>query len=172
MGLILKVGNPSDALGEPFADQVRSDFARRFGHSIVLDSKQDPYYSAELGWGWWGALQRYALEKIPKERLPHFLSLDAWCECCVPAETEPHSIPLKGITTELVVVPLAALIEELELVGRALDLPTDEAGVQSLVAKHRQPEFYGSDDEVHTYAELLLGARVAQNRRQVLWVVK
>jgi hypothetical protein len=172
MGLLFRVGNPGDALSEPFAAQVSSDFARQFGKFIVLDSTEDPYYSAELSWSGWGGLQRLAVERVTKERLPHFLSMDAWCGCYVPVETEPHSIPLKGITTALDIASLAALIKELELVGRSLGLPTDELGVQSLAARHREFEMWGKDDEVQTYAELLLAARVAERRRQVLWVVK
>jgi hypothetical protein len=44
--------------------------------------------------------------------------------------------------------------------------------LKQLAAKYQDDDLIDSDMDIQTYAQLLLAARVAQRRRQVLWVVK
>ena len=167
MGLTLSVGNPVDAFFEPFADRVKRTLASHFS-GIVLDSDEEPYFSEQLGWSGWRLLQEKAIEAIGAERAPHFLSMEAWSGCYVPAETQPGSSEFDGEKTPLAVASLPALVNELEDVGKALDLPVDDKDLKRLAEKYQDDD----DMDIQTYAQLLLAAHVAQRRRQVLWVVK
>jgi hypothetical protein len=171
MGLTFSVGNPVDALIEPFAEQVKRTLAAHFD-GIILDSDEEAYFSAELGWSGWRELQQRAMEVVGARGLPHLLSMEAWSGCYVPAETEPGSFEFDGEDMRLDVASLPALVCELENVGRALDLPTSDSGLNELAAKYRDGELIDADMDIQTYAQLLLAAHAAQRRRQVLWVVK
>jgi len=48
-----------------------------FGSSMNLESPEEPWYSAELGWSDWAALQSLALEIMPLEQISHLLSMEA-----------------------------------------------------------------------------------------------
>jgi hypothetical protein len=172
MGLTFSVGNPVDALIEPFAKRVKMTFAKYFDGAIVLESDDAPYYSEEVGWSGWGLLQEKAVQAVTADRIPHFLSMEAWSGCYVPAETQPGSFQFDGYETPLAVASLPRLVDELEAVGKALGLPTDDEGLKDLAVKYQDDDLIDSDMEIQTYAQLLLAAHVAQHRRQVLWVVK
>ena len=107
MGLTFTVGNPVDALLEPFAERVKKTFASYFS-GIVLDSDEDAYFSEELGWSGWGLLQAKAVETIGAARVPHLLPMEAWSGCYVPAEIEPGSFEFDGEKTPLAVASLSA----------------------------------------------------------------
>jgi hypothetical protein len=136
MGLTFSVGNPADAFLEPFADRVTKTLASHFGGVIVLDSDEEAYCSEELGWSGWRLLQEKAIQAVTADRVPHFLSMEAWSGCYVPAETQPGSFEIDGQETPLAVASLPALVSELEAVGKALHLPTDEKGLKQLAAKY------------------------------------
>jgi hypothetical protein len=172
MGLAFLVGNPSDAFVPDYAERVRSRLLKAFGAGVVLDSPEKAYTSDECGWGGWGRLQEAAAEALGVERLPHLLSMEAWNGCYVPVPTGPTSFAIKGNSAPLKVGSLPALVGELEAVGTALGLSTDDAGLRALAAEHADAEPGEYDIDYQTYAELLLAAHVARRRRQVLWVVK
>jgi len=171
MGLTFSVGNPVDAFIEPFAERVKDTLASHFS-GIVLDSNEAAYYTDELGWSGWRLLQEKAAKTVGAGHVPHLLSMEAWSGCYVPAETQPGSFQFDGETTPLDVASLPALVSELENVGRALGLPTDDNGLTQLAAKYQDDDLIDDDEDIQTYAQLLLAAHVAQRRRQVLWVVK
>jgi len=172
VGLSFSVGNPSDAFIPDYAERVRSRLAKEFGAGIVLNSPEEPYSSDEVGWGGWARLQEAAADAVGADRLPHLLSMEAWNGCYVPVETEPAALAIPGLSAPLKVGSLPALLGELEAVGAALGLPTDDAGLRELAAEHADDEPGEYDMDFQTYAELLRAAHVAQRRRQVLWVVK
>jgi len=172
MGLTFSVGNPSDAFSSDYAERVRSLLAKAFGPAVVLDSPEEPYLSDEVGWGGWARLQVAGAEAVEEDRLPHLLSMEAWIGCYVPAPTAPTEFAIPGDSTPLKVGSLSALIAELEAVGAALGLPTDDTGLRQLAADHFDDEPEEGEMDYQTYAELLLAAHVAQGRRQVLWIVK
>jgi hypothetical protein len=172
MGLTFSVGNPSDAFIPDYAERVRLRLAKAFGSAVVLDSPEEPYSSDEVGWGGWGRLQEAAADAVGADRLPHLLSMEAWNGCYVPVATTPTEFPIPGDSAPLKIGSLPALIAELEAVGAALGLPTDDAGLRELAAEHLDDEPEDGEMDYVTYAELLRAAHVAQSRRQVLWVVK
>lgn len=172
MGLVFSVGNPSDAFMPDYAKRVQSQLAKLFGLTIVLDSSEEAYSSDEVGWGGWVRLQEAAAEAVGADQLPHLLSMEAWNGCYVPAKTKPTKFSIPGNSAPLKVGSLPALIAELNAVGAAMGLPTDEAGLRELAAKHEDDEPDHSEMDYQTYAELLRAALIAQSRRQVLWVVK
>ncbi len=169
MGLTFSVGNPSDAFIPDYAKRVRSRLANAFGAAVVLDSPEKPYSSDEVGWGGWARLQEAAADAVGADLLPHLLSMEAWNGCYVPAATAPTEFPIPGNSAPLKVGSLPALVAELEAVGSAMGLPTDDASLQELAAEHADDEPDDGEMDYQTYAELLRAAHVAQNRRQVLW---
>jgi hypothetical protein len=172
MGLTFTVGNPSVAFIEPFDGRVRALLLKRFGGAVDLDSSEDPYASEELGWSGWAKLQRRAIKAVGRGRVPHLLSMEAWCGCYVPAETDPGAFEVESTPTPLQYGSLPRLVGELEAVGAALGLPTGDVGLRELADGYLEDDREDEDMDVQTYAQLLLAARVAGRRRQVLWVVK
>ena len=172
MGLSFSVGNPSDAFIPDYDQRVRSRLADAFGPAVILDSPEELYSSDEVGWGGWARLQEAAADAVGADRLPHLLSMEAWNGCYVPAATEPTEFAIAGNSAPLKVGSLPALIAELEAVGAAMGLPTDDAGLRELAAEHADDEPDDGEMDYQTYAELLRAALLARSRRQVLWVVK
>jgi hypothetical protein len=168
MGLQFTVGNPADAFLPEFAERVRAALTERFGDAVILDSAEPPYYSEECAWSGWSSLQTRAADAIDAKRAPHFLSMEAWTTGYVPADTKRLVLSFRDESTRLAIGALPALISELEEIGPALRLPTDDASLQKLARDCIE------DDEmdIQVYAALLLAARVARGRRQILWVVK
>lgn len=171
MGLTFSVGNPADAFIEPFAERVKKTLASHFS-GIVLDSDVEAYFSEELGWSGWRLLQDKAVETVGADAVPHFLSMEAWSGCYVPSETQPVSFEFDGEKTPLAVASLAALVSELENLGRVLGFPYDDNGLKELAAKYQDDDLVDDDMDIQTYAQLLLAAHAAQRRQQILWVVK
>ena len=172
MGLSFSVGNPTDTFTAGYAERVRARLAEAFGPSLVLDSPEEPYSSDEVGWGGWRRLQDAAATAVGAERVLHLLSMEAWNGCYVPVPTEPTEFTIPGQSAPLKVGALPALVAELEVVGAALGLPTDDEGLRELAALHSDDDPADGEMDFQTYAELLLAAHVAQRRRQPLWVVK
>jgi hypothetical protein len=171
MGLTFTVGNPSDAFLEPFAEKVRAALAHHFGAAIDLSSSTEPYFSAELAWSGWRQLQERAASVLKPQQVPHLLSMEAWSGCYVPCDTEPGTMTFEG-EQGVDVASLDRLLGELEAIGAALDLPTDDQCLLELAAKYEEGDLIDEDEDIQTYVHLLLTARVARDRRQVLWIVK
>jgi hypothetical protein len=170
MGLSFTVGNPSDTFIEGYAQRVLARLAEAFGPAVVLDAPEPAYSSDELGWSGWRRLQERADAVIGADRVPHLLSMAAWNGCYVPAPTEPTEFAIEEQSAPLAVGSLPALVAELEAVGAALGLPTDDDGLRELAARY--DDAVDDDMDIQTYAALLQAAHVAERRRQVLWVVK
>lgn len=170
MGLTLSVGNPDSAFKRQFAARVKSALSEDYPGQIRLDAEDAPYYSEELPWSGWAALQDRALQVMTEAELPHLLSMEAWQGCFLPVEVEPELIEFEGEGSSLDVASLPRLIEELELVGSALGLATDDASLCEM----SRPADHDDENSWHvlTFAELLRAARIAASRRQALWVVK
>ncbi len=171
MGLTFTVGNPIEVFIESFAELVKKTLASHYD-GIVLDSDEEAFYSDELGWSGWQLLQDKAVETVGADAVPHFLSMEAWVGCYVPAETQPGSFTFEGEKTVLEVASLRSLIDELEHLGRVLGLPTSDNGLKELAAKYQEDDLVDDDMDIQTYAQLLIAAHTAQLRRQVLWIVK
>jgi hypothetical protein len=164
MGLSFTVGNPSVAFIEPFDARVRSLLLDRFGAAVDLDSGEE-YTSEELGWSGWEKLQRRATKAVGRKRVPYLLSMEAWCGCYVPAETDPGAFEVGDTPTPLKYGSLPRLVGELEAVGTALGLPTDDAGLRELADGYLEDDREDEDMDIETYAHLLLAARSPDNVR-------
>jgi hypothetical protein len=172
MGLVFTVGKPSDAFVPGYAKRVQSRLSEEFGPGVVRDSPRKAYVSGEVWWSGWARLQEAAAAAVGADRVPHLLSMEAWNGCYVPVPAEPTEFAIPGQSAPLKVGSLAALVGELEAVGAALGLPTDDDALRELADEHAEDEPEDGDMDFQTYAELLLAARVAVRRQQVLWVVK
>ncbi len=172
MGLVFSVANPDDVFVESYARKVRVALEKLFKKQVVLDSQDEPYYSTELGWSGWGLLQERSCDLLGEDALPAFLSMEAWNGCYVPCETKPRAVTIEGQDTPLSIASLAALTVELEAIGKALKLATDNEGLAELAEKYNDDDFIEDDMDVQTFVHLLLAAREAEDRRQALWIVK
>lgn len=174
MALIFTVGNPTDAFMEPHGTAVRKALEAKFGTSMVLDSSDAPWYTEELGWSGWASLQERAIEYLASDKIKHFLSMEAWKGVYLLVETIPMSLDdIPGAKSPLKVASLPHLVEELRLIGRALKLPTETQGLESLAQKYLEDDdLIDEDMEIQTYAQSLLAAYKAASRNQPLWVVK
>lgn len=173
MGLTLTVGNPSDAFLEPFGDIVRRTLESHFGEQFVTNSNCEPFLSEELAWSGWRILQERAESVLPKDKIAHFLSMDAWQGVYVPCETEIGAFSFEGDSPPLDIASLDRLLDELHSIGCSLGLPTDQSGIQDLPRRCIEDDDLSDDDTgIQTYCELFLAAREANRRNQPLWIVK
>ncbi len=173
MGLKFTVGRPDDVFDEPFAELV--------GHVLEAECADHvdfgmegvaPFHSAELGWSGWNLLQERTRVELTAEAVPNLLSMDAMHGAYLPGWPEAGAILFDDYPLPLDVAPLEGLIGELEQVGPALGLATDDAGLAAIAAKYADDDLCDDDMEIQTYAQLLIAAREAARRRQPLWVVK
>ena len=173
MGLKFTVGRPTDVFDEPFAELVGYVLEAECANNVDwgLDGVE-PFHSAELGWSGWNLLQERARVALTPEEVPNLLSMEAMHGAYLPGWPEAGAIVFDDYPMPLDVAPLEALIGELEKVGPALGLATDEAGLAAIATKYADDDLCDDDMEIQTYAQLLLAARVAVTRRQPLWVVK
>lgn len=173
MALVLTVGGPRDVFVEPYASNLVQALRAHFGDDMDLDGGES-WSSDELPWSGWAELQARAAEKLEPAMIRHLLSIGAWKGVFLPVDTDPGDLDgVPGDTTPLAIASLTNLIHELERVGKALSLPTDEAGIDSLIAALADDD--SSEDEnfnVQVFASLLRCARIASQAKRPLWVVK
>jgi len=173
MGLTFSVANPTDVFRAPFGSVVADILRSQFGNAMELDSLLDAHYADELGWSGWETLQQRAADACGADSIPHFLSMAAWHGVYVPVLTDIGGFEFPGGSTPLDVACLDSLISELETIGPALRLPTDDETLKQLVHKYRDDDDLVDEDmDVQTFATLLPCARVAKRRNQPLWIVK
>lgn len=172
MGLTFQVGNASDVFIPDYAERVQARLTQAFGPAVVPTSSAELYSSDECGWGGWARLQAAAIVAVGADQLPHLLSMEAWNGCYVPVATDPTAFRIRGHPAPLKVGSLPALVSELEAVGAAMGLPTDDTGLLELASEHADDDPDDCEMDFLVYAELLRAALVALNRRQVLWVIK
>jgi hypothetical protein len=143
MGLSFQVGSAEQVILEPAASRFVARLASSYPASRAGANSREAWCSTELAWSGWSALQGRVASTLGETRAPHLLSMEAWFGAYLPTELEPGA-----------------------------NLPVDEAGLKALEAKYDDDELCDEDMDVQTYAQLLLGARMAQSRNQPLWVIK
>lgn len=172
MALVLTVSAPTTVFTEPHGTLVADTLRARFGDAIDYDST-DERYSCELGWSGWSTLQQRAVDACGTDAIPHFLSMEAWSGAYVPVETEIGTFEFPGDGPNLDIGCLLNLIAELELIARALDLPTDDGSLDKLFRHYADNDDLIDDDmDIQTFTQLLPLARYALKKRLPLWVVK
>ena len=173
MGLVFTVGRPACVFDEPFAELIEHVLGAECEEHLAPDGGEpEPFRTPELGWSGWNLLQERARVALTPEEVPNLLSMDAWHGAYLPGWAEAGAILFDDYPTPLDVAPLEGLIGELERVGPALGLATDDEGLAQITAKYDDDDLCDDDMEVQLYAHLLIAARQAQSRRQPLWVVK
>ncbi len=173
MGLSFSVGNPSEVFAEPYGSLVTETLQSHFGDSVELSSQQEIYFSNEVAWSGWSKLQHLGVKVCGEAAIPHLLSMEAWHGAYLPVETQIGAFQFPGESPALNVACLFNLITELEGIGLAANLTTDDAGIQALAQEYlSNDDLIDADMEIQTYAQLLPSARVAQQRKQPLWIVK
>lgn len=173
MGLVFTVGRPVCVFDDPVAELMDHVLgAECEGHLAPDGGEAEPFHTAELGWSGWGLLQERARVALGDEVLPNLLSMEAWHGAFLPGWVEAGAIVFDDYPMPLDVASLEGLIAELELVGPALGLPTDDEGLAGIIGRYADDDSCDDDMEVQTFAHLLRAARQARLRRQPLWVVK
>ncbi|HEY5448454.1 MAG TPA: hypothetical protein VIQ54_06870 [Polyangia bacterium] len=174
MGLTFQVGAADQVLEEPLASKLAHLLGELYPGSGSEHSESELWYSTELGWSGWEALQTRVKAVLGPKAAPHFDSMEAWFGAYLPTTQalEPGAVEVDGGSTPLSVASLPALVQELQRFGAAAGLPTDAPGLEALAAKYDDDELCDDDMDVQTYAQLLQGALVASERRQPLWIIK
>ena len=172
MALVFSVSTPNVAFTEPFASQLTNTLRAQFGDAIDFSNDAERH-SDELGWSGWGKLQERGAETCGADKLPHFLSMEAWHGCYLPVTTGIGSFEFPAGSPNLDVGALDNLIAELELIGNALALPTDDSALHELFRKYiDDDDLIDEDSDVQTFTQLLPLARFAHEQRLPLWIVK
>ena len=173
MGLVFTVGRPACVFDDPVAELMDHVLDAECGEHLAPDGGEaEPFHSGELGWSGWGLLQERARVALAPEEVPNLLSMDAIHGAFLPGWDEAGAILFDDYPMPLDVASLEGLIAELERIGPALGLATDEAGLDRIAARYVDDEARDDDMEIQTFAHLLRAARQAVARRQPLWVVK
>jgi hypothetical protein len=172
MGLTFTVGVATDLFFESFAEQVERELARQFGYSMPGRLDSGAYRSQEVDWFGWAQLQQMASAAIGRDSAPNLLSVDAWRGVFLPIDIEPASVAIDE-DAWLQCASLPGLLGELEQLGSASLLATDPEGLRALWEKYCTDDPDADEStEMQTYAQLMLAAQVAAERRLPLWVVK
>jgi len=174
VGLTFQVGAADQVLLEPTASKVARRLGELYPGSGAEHAESDLWYSTELAWSGWEALQDRVKAALGPKAAPHFDSMEAWFGAYLPTTQalKPRAVELDGGGTPLSVASLPALVQELQRFGAAAGLPIDAPGLQALAAKYDDDDLCDEDMDVQTYAQLLQGALVASERRQPLWIIK
>ena len=172
MALVFSVSAPRTAFTEPFASQIADTLRAQFGDKIDF-SNDTERHSDELGWSGWRILQERGAEACGADKLPHFLSMEAWHGCYLPVTTGVGSFEFPDDSPNLDVGALDNLIAELELIGKTLGFPTDDSSLTELFRKYMDDDdLIDEDMDIQTFTQLLPLARFARKHRLPLWVVK
>ncbi|MGA7731873.1 MAG: hypothetical protein WCD37_11460 [Chloroflexia bacterium] len=172
MGLTFTVGVTGDVFFGTFVEQVDQELAGHFGYLMPARPSSGPYRSQEVDWFGWAQLQQMASAAIGRDSAPNLLSVEAWRGVFLPMEIEPTSIAIDE-DAWLQCASLPGLLGELKQLGSASLLATDPPGLRALWEKYYTSEPDADEStEMQTYAQLMLAAQVAAERRLPLWVVK
>lgn len=172
MGLTFQVGSAEQVLTGRHASNVARCLAERFPGSGAEPSDKELWYSLELAWSGWASLQERAETVLGSGGAPHLLSMEAWMGAYLPVDLQPGTVTIEGTDTALDLASLHALVLELERFGSASGLAIDPDGLRALAEKYNNDDLCDDDMDLQTYAQLHLGAKLALERKQPLWVVK
>ena len=171
MGLVFTASTPRIALHEPLASQLTDSLREQYGDAVVLDSDVQRN-SEEIGWSGWGSLQERAESACGADMVPHLLSVDLPLGFYLPVQTDVGKFEVPDEYPSFNFGSLVKLIAELELIGNALELPTDDSRLTLLFDKYfDDDDLIDEDMDIQTYCLLLPFARFALDQRLLLWVV-
>ena len=175
MALVLRVGTTADVFTEPFAANLAAALEHHFGGGMSLrgQSADEGWNSIELGWSWWRLLQERVAVLLGSEAAPHFRSVPAWRGVFLPKDVEIGELSgVEGDEGAICIASLPALVGELDAVSRAMETPSTIDGCEKMAAKYDADDLCDDDPEVQTLLQLVIGAHLAAQRNQPLWVIK
>lgn len=192
------VVGPATAIFErSVAEKLMSDMKHIFGLTIpTYDAEVD---FSDCDSRHWVQLQERAGEEIGARNLEHLLSVneETWFAVYLPINVEPTKIPmparpeefllkrlLKGqpkllpYPPEIKCMSLFELKKELEMFATKLNLTIEVNELKTLkqslrgrVLGYESPDASREDEEVFTYAELMLAAKFAIEHNYPLWLI-
>ena len=175
MALVLRVGTTGDVFTEPFAEALATSMEHHFGPGMHLrgQSEDEGWHSTELGWSWWKLFQDRAAVLLGPQATPHLSSMPAWRGVFLPKPVEIGELSgIPGDEGAICIASLTSLMPELAAVATAMGVVFTEQACEALAAKYDNDELCDDDPELQTFAQLAIGAHVASERRQPLWVIK
>jgi hypothetical protein len=136
-------------------------------------SDDEGWNSVELGWSWWRQLQEHVATLLGPDATPHFNSVPAWRGVFLPKDTDIGEVSgVPGDEGAICIASLPALMLELEAVSGAMAVPFTIPECESMAAKYDHDESCDDDPEVQALLQLVIGAHLAVQRNQPLWVIK
>jgi len=177
LGLTLAVGTPSAVFEVSYASKVRVELAKQLGYhipSILSANFPRRYYSEEVAWSGWEALQERAANTLGESRVEHLLAVNAWNGVYLPVVISPVELVIEVGESALKCASLPMLLTELHALAGALSLPTVEDDLREMwTILTEEFEERGSEEyDLETYIQLMLTAQIAQASSHPLWVVK
>lgn len=175
MALVLRVGTTADVFTEPFATTLATALEHHFGPGMHLQgqSEDEGWHSTELGWSWWQMLQDRAAVLLGPEATPHLSSMPAWRGVFLPKTVEIGELSgIPGDEAAICIASLTSLMRELGAVATAIGVLFTVQACEALAAKYDNDDLCDDDPELQTLAQLGIGAHVATERGQPLWVIK
>lgn len=173
MGLVFRVGTFAYVWVSPYDEQLAEAVEREIGY---VCAPVDPYFlgycSEEVAWSGWRDLQIAASDQLGQETVPNLLGVEAWKSVFFPFDLKPCEVGDQYDDTPLQCASLPRLIVELEQFAFTRFLPVDQPGLQATYQYYMTDELVDADEDVQTYVQVLLAARVASKQNLPLWVVK
>lgn len=167
MSLTFVVGRAADVFGEELARAVDAEIRKRVD---VAGSSEEPYESEPVDATGWRQLQERVMRTL--DAAPQLTTVDAYQAVYVPGDHPGvEHLPVANLADPLQIGGLAALLDELRRFAAVASLPTDDVELMQLAAHYLEADDPRADLDVQTYVQLMLSAKQAAARRQLLWVV-
>lgn len=170
MPLSFVVGSAADVFSPDFARSVDAELRKRY--PAAGDGNQDAWQSDVVEPAGWQQLQQLATSMLGAARPSQLAGVDAYQMVWVPAMfSQVEHIAIPSAADPLQVGSLPALVEELRLFAAAASLPTDDVELMELAAHYLEDDLsFDQDLEIQTYVQLMLAAKQASARGQMLWI--
>lgn len=162
MSLTFVVGAASDVFSPQLAAAVDWELKKRF--PMPATAASEAYRSDAVDGRGWGALQ---------QRVPELANIDAYQAAFIPARINGVvEIALPNVADPLHLASLDDVVKALQRFAGSASLPTDDVELMQLAARYLESdELLERDLDVQTYVQLMLSAKQAAARKQVLWLV-
>lgn len=171
MGFSFVVGQPETVFHKDFAASVRKLLETKF--ACQLRNDEEPFYSEELGWSWWGILQERAAEVLGPDAVRHLQAVRTWQGVYLPLDITPQDVPVDSEHDSLQCASLEGLLEELQQFGIALDLPVEEPDLSVMAASYREDDDLADEGhDIQTYLQAMIACGEALRRCEPMWLVK
>lgn len=170
MPLSFVVGSAADVFPPDFARSVDAELRKRYP---AVGDNEEAWRSDVVEPAGWQQLQQLATSMLGAEHPSQLAGVEAYQMVWVPAVTfsQVERIAIPNAADPLQVGSLPALVEELRVFASAASLPTDDVELMELAAHYLEDDLsFDQDLEIQTYVQLMLAAKQASARGEMLWI--